>query len=145
LRIGILAIALQNGFNHKGRFKVPDSHPMLSLRLAMISAALLAASYASADELCGRSFTSVQQLYADLTRTSGIQAVLNDDSYIAFADPGAKVMWTFTKTSHPAAPAVLCRRPVQTGDRIEVQLQARRGGAKAACDALIAAFQALPR
>jgi hypothetical protein len=116
----------------------------MSLRLTVVSAALLAAPDASADELCGRPFTSVQQPYADVARTSGIQAILNNDSYVAFADASAKVVWTFTKAAHPAAPAVVCRRPVQTGDRIEVQLQARCGGAMPACDALIAEFQALP-
>jgi hypothetical protein len=62
----------------------------MSLRLTVVSAALLAAPDASADELCGRPFTSVQQPYADVARTSGIQAILNNDSYVAFADAAPK-------------------------------------------------------
>jgi hypothetical protein len=70
--------------------------------------------------------------------------VHNDAQFFAYADAQARVIWTFTKSGHPAAPAVVCRRPVQTGDRIDLQLQAHCGSPKDACDALIAAFQKLP-
>jgi hypothetical protein len=94
--------------------------------------------------LCGREVASLQALQDELANNPQVERVLDNDQYAAYADQGARTVWTFTKPGHPAAPAVVCRRPVQNGNQISVQLQAGCGGPKEACDAMIAAFQALP-
>ena len=106
----------------------------------------LTTSSARADEICGHAFAnSIQQLYSKIATIPRAQVVLNDDRFIAIADMDAKVVWTFTKASHPAAPAVVCRRAVEVNGRVEVDLQSRCGGSKEACDAMIADFKALPK
>lgn len=111
--------------------------------LTSLIAGSLAAMPVSAGEICGRNYASPGQAYSEVARTPGVQVALNNAQFVALADQKAMVVWTFTKAGHPASPAVVCRRPIQVGGVMQVQLQAICSGPKEACDALIADFQAL--
>src|ERR1700693_456930 len=98
---------------------------------------LLAPDIASADQLCGRQFDSLSQLYADLR----IEAdrgwrVIERSTHVILA--GGQVIWAFARDSQPAFPAVACLHVVQVDDTFEAIVQTRCEGAKDACDAVVA-------
>jgi hypothetical protein len=96
---------------------------------------LLAPKTASADQLCGRQFDSVSQLYADLRSEAdrGWQ-VIERATHVTFV--GGQMLWTFARDSQPAFPAVACLQIIGVDDRIESIVQTRCEGAKDACDAV---------
>ena len=98
---------------------------------------LFAPDTASADELCGRQFDSLSQLYADLrSEADRFSRVIERSSHVIFA--GGQMIWAFARDSQPSFPAVACLRVVGVDDRIEAIVQTRCEGAKAACDAVAA-------
>jgi hypothetical protein len=54
-------------------------------------------------------------------------------------------VWNFTKPSHPAYPAVACRRVVQIGGQVHVETQLRCAAAKAACEQLAQDYRTLDK
>jgi hypothetical protein len=54
-------------------------------------------------------------------------------------------IWNFTKASHPAHPAVACRRIIQVGDQFHVETQLRCQGSKTQCDRLATDYAALDK
>src|SRR5436190_17643205 len=91
--------------------------------------AVLQPAFAQADELCGREFASQQQIYSELTQSPDVRRLLANDRCVVLADEKNKTVWTFTNASVPGGPAaIMCKRPVQAGDIIEVQTQARCAG-----------------
>jgi hypothetical protein len=52
-------------------------------------------------------------------------------------------VWNFTKTAHPAHPAVACRRIVKDGDALRVETQLRCNATRAACGQLAADYRTL--
>ena len=98
---------------------------------------LLAPDTASADQLCGRQFDSLSQLYADLrSEANGAWRVIERSTHVTFA--GGQIIWTFATDSQPAFPAVACLQIVQVDDSIEAIVQTRCEGAREACDAVAA-------
>ena len=98
---------------------------------------LLAPDTASADQLCGRQFDSLSQLYADLrSEANGGWQVIERSTHVTFV--GGQMIWTFATDSQPAFPAVACLQIVQVDDSIEAIVQTRCEGAKDACDAVAA-------
>ena len=98
---------------------------------------LLAPDTASADQLCGRQFDSLSQLYADLrSETNRGWQVIERSTHVIFA--GNQMIWAFARDSQPAFPAVACLQIVQADDSIEAIVQTRCEGAKDACDAVAA-------
>ena len=98
---------------------------------------LLAPDAASADQLCGRQFDSLSQLYADLRSEAnrGWQ-VIERSTHVTFA--GNQMIWTFATESQPAFPAAACLQIVPVGDSLQAIVQTRCEGAKDACDAVVA-------
>jgi hypothetical protein len=98
---------------------------------------LLAPSTASADQLCGRQFDSLSQLYADLSSEAnrGWQ-VIERSTHVTFV--GGQMIWTFARDSQPAFPAAACLQIVEVDNRIETIVQTRCEGARDACDAVAA-------
>ena len=98
---------------------------------------LLAPNTASADELCGRQFDSLSQLYANI-RSEADQSwrVIERSSHVIFA--GNQMIWAFARESQPAYPAVACLKIVPRDDSIEAIVQTRCKGARDACDAVAA-------
>ena len=98
---------------------------------------LLAPAAARADQLCGRQFDTLAQLYADLRSEAnrGWQ-VLERSTHVTFV--GDQKIWTFARESQPAFPAVACLQIVPLDDSIQAIVQTRCEGAKEACDAVVA-------
>jgi hypothetical protein len=97
----------------------------------------LALDSASADELCGRQFDSLSQLYADLRNEANRGwRVIERSTHIILA--GDQMIWAFAQDSQPAFPAVACLRIVPAGDSLNAIVQVRCLGKKAACDAVAA-------
>jgi len=98
---------------------------------------LLAPHTANADQLCGRQFDSLSQLFADLrSETDRGWQVLERSTHVTFV--GNQMVWTFARESQPAFPAVACLQIVPVEDSIEAIVQTRCEGAKDACDAVVA-------
>lgn len=53
------------------------------------------------------------------------------------------VMYSFTPTNHPAHPAYVERRVIERDGAIYIDMSARCGASKAACDDLVRSFQEL--
>jgi len=98
---------------------------------------LLVPNTASADQLCGRQFDSLTQLYADLRdEPNGTWQVIERATHVTFV--GSGMIWTFARDSQPAFPAAACLQVVGVGDEIEAIVQTRCEGARGACDAVAA-------
>src|SRR5215470_18875623 len=100
---------------------------------------LLAPDTASADQICGRQFDSLSQLYAGLrgeAETNRGWQVLERSTHVTIV--GDQKVWTFARDSQPAFPAVACLQIVPAEDSIQAIVQTRCEGAKDACDAVVA-------
>jgi hypothetical protein len=98
---------------------------------------LFAPDTASADQLCGRQFDSLSQLYADLrSEADGSWRVIERSTHVIIA--GGQMIWAFARESQPAFPAVACLQIVPRDDSIEAIVQTRCDGARDACDAVAA-------
>src|SRR5260221_13877268 len=94
---------------------------------------LLAPDTASADQLCGRQFDSLSQLYADLrSEANGAWQVIERSTHVTFVS--GQMIWTFARDSQSAFPAAACLQIVGVDDRIETIVQTRCEGARDACD-----------
>ena len=92
---------------------------------------------AHADELCGRQFDSLSQLYADLrSEADRGWRVIERATHITLV--GGQMIWTFARDSQPSFPAVACLRVVEVDNQLEANVQTRCEGAKDACDAVVA-------
>ena len=116
----------------------PRAEISLCLSIPLLCAS---ADPASAQQLCGRKFSSNAQLFRDVTREPDSKLISEDSNYIVLSDERATTIWTFTTKEHPAYPAVICRRPRQVGAEVVIKLEARCAGPRAACDALVAEFR----
>jgi hypothetical protein len=95
----------------------------------------LAPNTASADQLCGRQFDSLSQLYADLrSEATSDWRVIERSTHVIFA--GGQRIWAFARDTQPAFPAVACLQVVQVDDRFETIVQVHCEGTKDACDAV---------
>ena len=96
---------------------------------------LFAPNIASADQLCGRQFDSLSQLYADIrSEADGGWRIIERPSHVIFA--GGQMIWAFARESQPAFPAVACLQIVPRDESIEAIVQTRCEGARDACDAV---------
>ena len=92
---------------------------------------------ASADQLCGRQFDSLSQLYADVRSEAGAGwRIIERPSHFIFA--GGQMIWAFARESQPAFPAVACLQIVPRDDSVDAIVQIRCEGAKDACDSVAA-------
>jgi hypothetical protein len=105
--------------------------PLLALGI------LVAPVTASADQLCGRQFDSLSQLYAELRREADHGwRVIERSTHVILA--GNQMIWAFARDSQPAFPAAACLQIVQVDDSMGAIVQTRCEGAKDACDAVAA-------
>ena len=103
----------------------------------LIFGILLAPVTASADQLCGRQFDSLSQLYADLRKEADDGwRVIERSTHVILA--GNQMIWAFARESQPAFPAAACLQIVPVDDSIGAIVQIRCDGAKDACDAVAA-------
>src|SRR5215468_7817358 len=110
--------------------------PLQGCAVLLASGILFAPEAASADQLCGRQFDSLSQLYADVrSQADASWRVIERPSHFIFA--GGQMIWAFARESQPAFPAVACLQIVRE-DSVEAIVQTRCEGAKDACDAVAA-------
>ncbi|HXT07732.1 MAG TPA: hypothetical protein VN715_12440 [Roseiarcus sp.] len=82
------------------------------------------------------------KIILDLLRSKSNKIILDNDKYLSIHDEERGSVWTFTKAGHPANPAYVCRYPVQAADGTwHTQIEAKCGGPKDQCDALIQNFK----
>ncbi|MGA8819684.1 MAG: hypothetical protein WB624_20540 [Xanthobacteraceae bacterium] len=91
---------------------------------------------ARADQLCGHSFNSIAQLYADIRKGGRIFY----DFKTHFVIEDAQATWVFLKDSQPASPAALCRRTISVNGHFDTKIETRCNGEKSACDAFVAKY-----
>jgi hypothetical protein len=109
----------------------------LAAQLLTIGNVLLAPAGASADQLCGRHFDSLSQLYADVRSAADHGwRIIERSTHIIMA--GDEMIWAFARESQPAFPAVACLRVIRVDESINAVVQTRCEGAKDACDAVAA-------
>jgi len=104
---------------------------------------LMPAPAAVAQDLCGRQAEQPQALFDRLTKTEKLKEDFRDKSYVAISDKAKDTIWTFTVSGHPAHPSVVCRRPVQDGADMRLQMNVQCNASEAECEKLVTAFQEL--
>ena len=98
---------------------------------------------AFAQDLCGRPAEQPQALFDRLTKTEKLKEDFRDKSYVAISDKTKDTIWTFTVPGHPAHPSVVCRRPMQDGADLRLQMNVQCNASEAECQKLVKAFQEL--
>lgn len=94
-------------------------------------------------ELCGTPDASPGQKFEQLTAIEKLPETFRSEQYIALRDRNRMITWTFTQAAHPAHPAVVCRRVVESDGALRLEMNANCQAKKPACDALIAEFEQL--
>jgi hypothetical protein len=115
---------------------------ILSLGAVMLGASF-APTRAAPEELCGRPFVSVDQLYAELQHDPSIKPGTSTDKFVALIDDGGKRIWNLVRAPHPAAPALVCRSLVHDHGNIVVNTTAQCFGPDQACRALMDEYREL--
>ncbi len=92
-------------------------------------------------ELCGTPDAAPWQKYEQLTAVEKLPEIFRSEQYIALRDRNRMITWTFTQASHPAHPAVICRRIVGPDGALRLEMNANCEARKPACDALIVEFE----
>lgn len=103
----------------------------------------LAAAPALGQDLCGRPTEAPEALLQRLAKTEKLPEIHRDKAYVALHDKARGTTWTFTVAGHPAHPSAVCRRPVQDGERLRIEMNVSCSAAEAECEKLVNAFQAL--
>jgi hypothetical protein len=96
---------------------------------------------AAADDLCGRPQEQPGPLFERLSKAEKLPEVHRDKGYVALHDKARATTWTFTVAGHPAHPSAVCRRPVQDGDRLRIEMGVSCGATEAECEKLVNAFE----
>lgn len=92
---------------------------------------------------CERANSDPVELQTAIAERDKLPEVFRDDNYVAFQDKETWAMWTFTLPTHPAHPAVVCRRPVREGDSITLDMVINCQGDEKSCAQLDQDFRAL--
>ena len=98
---------------------------------------------ALAEGLCGRQTELPQALFERLIKTEKLKEDFRDKSYVAIGDTAKDTIWTFTVPGHPAHPSVVCRRPVQDGADLRLEMNVQCNAPEAECQKLVQSFQEL--
>jgi hypothetical protein len=108
-----------------------------------LAGALAGTGALAADDLCGRPREQPDALFQRLTRTEKLDESFRDKAYVAFNDAVKGTLWTFTVAGHPAHPSVVCRRPVEEGGKVRLEMSVQCNAAEAECERLVRGFEEL--
>lgn len=86
---------------------------------------------------------SPAEKFEQLSKIEKLPQTVYGDSYIGLRDSPRMTTWSFTQATHPAHPAVVCRRIVGPEGALRLEMNASCLASKSACDALIAEFELL--
>jgi hypothetical protein len=84
-----------------------------------------------------------QQLLERLTTIAKLPEIQRDQGYLAIMDEKNQTTWTFTRSGHPAHPAVACRQVVTKDGTFYLDMRIRCDAAEPACLKLKADFEEL--
>lgn len=101
------------------------------------------ATGAAADDLCGRPQEAPGSLFERLSKVEKLPEIHRDKAYVALHDKARNTTWTFRVAGHPAHPSAVCRRPLQDGDRLRLEMGVSCGAAEVECEKLVNAFEEL--
>ena len=105
----------------------------------------LAGGAAFAEDLCGRPREAPDALYQRLTKTEKLAESFRDKAYATVNDAAKGTLWTFTVAGHPAHPSVVCRQPVEDGDKPRIEMSILCEASDEECERLARAFEDLNR
>ena len=92
---------------------------------------------------CGTETGAPDVLKQKIQAMAGIKEIHRDRDFVAFQDPASSTVYTFSEPANAAHPAAVCRRPVQKGDVLEIEMAIVCKGAEAKCTTLEADFKLL--
>ena len=96
-----------------------------------------------AGDMCGRPGGSPKELFERVTKAERLPEISRDRLFVAFQDRTNSIVWTFTLATHPAHPTAVCRRPVQDGKTISIEMRVACSADEQICRALVREFEAL--
>jgi hypothetical protein len=115
--------------------------------LALLGSAALAAEPApfyvdrtKPVDICGLHAPALDQVANALVERGGVREAAGNEKFVAYEHLDFTHIWTFTRPSHPAHPAVVCRELKDGGAGLAVDMQFVCGGAPDACAALYREF-----
>jgi hypothetical protein len=108
-----------------------------------VTAGTMAGAARAADDLCGRPREAPDALYQRLTRGEKLAEAFRDKAYATINDAAKATIWTFTVAGHPAHPSVVCRHPVEDGDKVRIDMGVQCEAGAAECEELVRGFEAL--
>lgn len=114
---------------------------LLGLFLIVVAGAPVEAGGAAG--FCGLAGGTPGELLDRVRAMPGIKEVHRDRDYAAFQDPATSTVFTFTEAAQPAHPAAVCRKPVQKGDTLEIEMSIVCAGAERHCTQLEGDFKLL--
>ncbi|MEW5964691.1 MAG: hypothetical protein AB1749_14155 [Pseudomonadota bacterium] len=120
-----------------------SSRYLAAVGAALAISALVVPRAVASESPCARANGDPVALLAELTGKDKLPEVFRDAAYVALQDKSTWAMWTFTLPGHRAHPAVVCRRPVQEGDVITLDMVVTCNGEPNACVGLSQEFKAL--
>lgn len=97
----------------------------------------------AADRFCGLEGGTPDALATRVKAMPGIREVHRDKEYLAYQEPATSMVLTFTEPAHPAHPAAVCRKPIQKGDTLEIEMAIVCQGAERHCTQLEGDFKLL--
>lgn len=111
--------------------------------LAGLLAVLAGDAGAQSADICGRPKERPEALFERLSKDEKLAEIHRDKAYIALFDKARDTTWTFTVAGHPAHPSAVCRRPVQDGGQLRIEMNVACAAAEGECEKLVKAFQEL--
>jgi hypothetical protein len=97
-------------------------------------------------KICGKSFTSLEQILEDIERQPGIEHQPHNQKIDTFIDKRNLIVWNFYRSPHPAAPTIVCTQTVQEADKSWRRVHhIICGAANPICDALKASYDELDK
>lgn len=94
-------------------------------------------------QICGRPYSSIEGLYAELRQDPDVYLVEQNAAYINLSNESELRTWDFTKPGHPAYPAALCRTLERFGPLYGVRTELACGNPGPGCDQMAADAAAL--
>jgi hypothetical protein len=92
---------------------------------------------------CGVGAGTASELMSRVGAMPGIREVHRDRDFVAYQDPASSTVYTFTVKGQPAHPAAVCRKPVQKGDSLEIEMAIVCEGPERHCTQLDGDFKLL--
>lgn len=111
--------------------------------LTCLMASVQFAAAGGGTTFCGTEAGAPDALKQKVQAMAGIKEIHRDRDFVAFQDPASSTVYTFSEAANVAHPAAICRKPVQKGDVLEIEMAIVCKGPEARCTTLEADFKLL--